>query len=57
MLRVRTDPVRWIAGHIPRNQNQLEAEIKNVLRLVFWVVILLPVLIVPAYYLALALLR
>lgn len=57
MLRARVNPARWIASHFPRNQTQLETEARRLLKLVFWVVLLLPVVILPAYYLLLALLR
>jgi hypothetical protein len=44
-----------VSNHIPRSQNQLETELKGILKIVFWVVLLAPVILVPAYYLALAL--
>lgn len=45
------DPILWLYRHIPRSQAQFETESKKVLRAVFWVAILAPVIIVPAYYL------
>jgi hypothetical protein len=54
LLEARMDPVRWLNSHIPRSQAQLEVEIKQILRIVFWGALLAPVVIVPAYYLLLA---
>jgi len=51
------NPIQWVGSHIPRSQAQLEVEIKNILKLVFWVALLAPVILVPAYYLLLAVLR
>jgi hypothetical protein len=51
------NPLRWVGSHIPRSQAQLESEIMNILRLAFWVALLAPVIIVPAFYLLLAVLR
>ncbi len=39
---------------IPRSQAQLESELKYILRLVFWVALLAPVVLVPIYYLLVA---
>ncbi|HYA55948.1 MAG TPA: hypothetical protein VED22_04030 [Nitrososphaerales archaeon] len=39
---------------MPRSQAQLEAELKGVLKLVFWAALLAPVIIVPAYFLLVA---
>ena len=50
----RIDPVRWVNSHIPRSQAQLETEVRGALKLVFWVALLAPVVIVPAYYLLVA---
>ena len=44
-----------ITSHIPRNQLQLEKEVKSLLKLVFWVLVLAPVILVPLYYLLIAL--
>jgi hypothetical protein len=46
-----------VKAHIPRDQAQFEAEAKVVLKYVFGVALLAPVVIVPLYYLLLALLR
>jgi len=51
------NPLRWVGSHIPRSQSQLELEIMNILKLAFWVALLAPVIIVPAIYLLLAVLR
>jgi len=48
------NPIQWISGHVPRSQEQLEAELKGALKLVFWAALLAPVIIVPAYYLLVA---
>lgn len=57
MLAAKSNPVRWISSHIPRSQAQLEVEVKNLLRVFFWVALLTPVVLLPAYYLILALVR
>ena len=44
-----------VTSHIPHNQLQLEKEVKRLLRLVFWVLVLAPVILVPLYYLLVAL--
>ncbi len=54
MVGLRTNPIRWLSGHIPRNQVQLEIELKNILKILFWAALLAPVVIVPAYYLLVA---
>ena len=57
MLRIadrRFNPLQWVRGHIPRSQAQLETEVKGLLRYIFWVLLLAPVVIVPAYYLLVA---
>jgi hypothetical protein len=54
-LSVRVfNPLRWLGGHIPRNQTQLEVEVKNLIKVVFWLALLAPVVIIPAYYLLVA---
>ncbi len=50
------DPFLWLYRHLPRSQAQLEAETKVILKVVFWVAILAPVVIVPLIYLVRALL-
>jgi len=57
MVDRRTSPVQWIASHMPRNQAQLETELKGVLKVVFWGALLAPVILVPVYYLLVALLH
>ena len=54
MVKKRLNPFQWIDRHLPRNQAQLETELKGALRLVFWAALLAPVVIVPAYYLLVA---
>jgi hypothetical protein len=51
------NPLQWVGSHIPRSQSQLELEIKYILKIAFWVALLAPVIIVPAFYLILAILR
>jgi hypothetical protein len=50
-----SNTVSWVAGHIPRNQVQLEKELKSLLKIVFWVAVIAPVILVPLYYLLVAL--
>ena len=50
----RLNPLRWISGHVPRNQAEFEAEVRWALKVVFWAALLAPVVIVPAYYLLVA---
>ena len=57
MLAAMFNPIKWIGGHIPRSRAQLEVEAINLLKVVFWVALLAPVVLLPAYYLVLALLR
>ena len=57
MVGGRLRPVDWIANHIPRNQAQLETEVKGALRLLFWGALLAPVVLVPGYYLIIALIH
>ncbi|MBI3840626.1 MAG: succinate dehydrogenase/fumarate reductase iron-sulfur subunit [Thaumarchaeota archaeon] len=45
------DPLLWVIRHVPRTQDQLEVEVKKVLKVAFWVAILAPWVLVPAYYL------
>jgi len=54
MVSRRMNPVSKITSHIPRNQAQLETEAMNVLKLAFWAALLAPVILVPAYYLLVA---
>ena len=46
------DPLLWVLRQVPRSQAQLEKVIKRVLKVVFWVAIVAPVVLVPLYYLA-----
>lgn len=48
------NPVRWLSDHVPRSRSQLESEAKGLLKLVFWFALLAPVVIIPAYYLLVA---
>ncbi len=57
MVGRKVNPIHWISGHIPRSQAQLESEVKGVLKIVFWVALLAPVILVPLYYLVMALVR
>jgi hypothetical protein len=45
------EPLKRLKSHIPRNPGQLEVEVKNILKIVFWAALLSPVIIIPAYYL------
>lgn len=56
-MKLPSISVKRIVGLIPRSQDQLEVELKGILRVVFWAALLAPVILVPLYYLALALLR
>jgi len=56
-VQARVNPIRWVSSHIPRNEAQLEVEVKQLLKVAFWVAFLAPVIIVPGYYLLLAILR
>ena len=48
------NPLRWLNGHIPRSQSQLETELRSLLKVVLWAAFLGPVVIIPAYYLLVA---
>lgn len=48
------NPLRWLTGHAPKSQARLEAGARRVLKVVFWIAFLAPVVIVPAYYLLVA---
>ncbi len=54
MVSIKLPKVRDLGSLIPRSQAQFEAEAKYLLRLVFWVALLAPVVLVPAYYLGVA---
>ena len=54
MTEKRLNPLRWVSLHLPRNQAQLETEIRWALKVAFWAALLAPVVIVPAYYLLVA---
>ncbi|HKT20998.1 MAG TPA: hypothetical protein VJR06_00030 [Nitrososphaerales archaeon] len=45
------NPLRWLSGRLPKSQSQLEMRFKGILKVVFWLAFLAPVIIVPAYYL------
>jgi hypothetical protein len=51
------NPIRKLMSLIPRNQTQLEKEAKYLLKYAFWAALLAPVIIVPAYFLLLAIVR
>ena len=57
MLSGLRNPIQWLKKHVPRNQEQLETELRMILKGVFWATLLAPVVIIPAYYLVLALIR
>ncbi|MDG6989049.1 MAG: hypothetical protein JRN21_06955 [Nitrososphaerota archaeon] len=46
-----SDPAKWVNSHIPRTGNQFETELRSLLKVAFWVALLAPVVIIPAYYL------
>lgn len=51
---LRDVSVKKIVGLIPRSQDQLESELKYLLKLVFWVALVLPVVLIPVYYILVA---
>ena len=57
MVAKKTNPIRWLDSHVPRNSAQLETELRRALRVAFWAALLAPVIIVPLYFLLVALLR
>lgn len=44
----------WIRSLVPRSGVELEATAHRLLKLAFWVALLAPAIIVPAYYLLVA---
>ncbi len=54
VVDVSYDPILWIYKHLPRSQAQFETQSKKILKYVFWAVLLSPVILVPLYYLFLA---
>ncbi len=51
-MSVRTfNPLRWLTGRVPKSRSQLEAGLGGLLKVLFWLAFLAPVVIVPAYYL------
>ena len=48
------NPARWVAGRIPKNRRDIEITARSLLRLAFWLALLAPVILVPAYYLLVA---
>ncbi|MGP8125265.1 MAG: succinate dehydrogenase/fumarate reductase iron-sulfur subunit [Nitrososphaerales archaeon] len=50
------DPLVWLYRRIPRNQKKAEADAKKALKVVFWVTLLAPLVLVPLYYLAISVL-
>lgn len=57
MVDNRTSPLRRLTSHIPKNQGQVETGLKGLLKVVFWVALLAPVIIVPLYYLIVAIVQ
>ena len=55
MVELKVNPIEWIGRHLPRNGAQLETEARGMLKLIFWAALLAPVIIIPAYYLLVAL--
>jgi succinate dehydrogenase / fumarate reductase, iron-sulfur subunit len=51
VVDARYDPIVWLYRQIPRSQADFEAKTKKVLKVVFWVALLAPFIIVPIYYL------
>ncbi|MDA4120974.1 MAG: succinate dehydrogenase/fumarate reductase iron-sulfur subunit [Thaumarchaeota archaeon] len=51
VVDVKYDPLLWVYRHIPRSQAQFEDETKKILKIVFWVALVAPVILVPLYYL------
>jgi len=48
------NPVRWLAERlprVPRNGAEAEKTAMSLLKLVFWALLLAPVIIIPVYYL------
>ncbi len=50
------NPIRWLSTRVPRSQAKIEAGMRGILKVVFWAALLAPVVIVPLYYLVVALL-
>jgi len=46
--------VKKILSLIPRTQDMLEMEVKYLLRIVFWVLLVLPMVLIPIYYILVA---
>jgi siderophore synthetase component len=53
-VKIPSISVKKIFALIPRSQDQLEVELKGILKLVFWVALLLPVVLIPIYYILVA---
>ena len=49
------NPVSWLLSHVPRSRGEAEETTRSLLRIVFWAALLAPVVIVPVYYLLVAL--
>jgi hypothetical protein len=45
------NPISWLQDHIPRSRGEAEKTTLSLLKLVFWVALLAPVILLPAYYL------
>ena len=50
-----SNTVGWVARHIPKNQILLEKELKSLLRIAFWVAVIIPLILFPLYYLLVSL--
>jgi membrane protein required for beta-lactamase induction len=48
------DRVRRLRGVVPRSVGEAEVEVKYLLKVLFWLALLAPVVILPAYYLLVA---
>jgi len=57
MADKKLNPIRRLGSHVPRNSAQLETEMRRALKVAFWAALLAPVIIVPLYYLLVALFR
>jgi len=57
MVDKKTNPIQRLASHVPRNQAQLETELRRALKVAFWAALLAPVVIIPLYYLIVSLIH
>lgn len=49
------NPFEWVRRNMPRDQVQLEILIRKILKVAFWVALLLPLILVQVYYLIVSL--